>query len=80
MVKFKILWKNYPEDDPCDAKNKDGDKLFGNQCAIRLSAAMKKSGVNFNTFSKKRKCWVHPIEDHVLAAAELANWIAKAKI
>lgn len=80
MIKFETLWKNYPEDDPCDAKNRDGDKLFGNQCAIRLSTAMKKSGVSFSTFPNKRKCWVHPSEDHILAAAELADWIAKAKM
>ena len=50
MVKFEQLWKNYPEEDPCDAKNKDGNLLFGNQCAIRVSHAMKYSGVNFNSF------------------------------
>jgi len=70
MVKFEQLWSNYPEGDPCDAKGKNGDKLFGNQCAIRLGYAMKKSGINFTTFPKKRKCWVHPASDHILAAAE----------
>ncbi len=80
MVKFETLWDNYPEDDPCDAKNKEGEKLFGNQCAIRLSHSMKKSGVSFNTFPKKRKCWVHSSSDHILAAAELADWIQKSNI
>ncbi len=80
MVRFDSLWENYPDDDPCDAKNKDGEKLFGDQCAIRLSHAMKKSGVKFNTFPKGRKCWVHPGKEHILAAAELADWIQNSKI
>ncbi len=80
MVKFKQLWKNYPEEDPCDAKNKDGELLFGNQCAIRVSHSMKKSGVNFSSFPRKRKCWIHPGQNHILAAAELANWIEKSNI
>jgi hypothetical protein len=41
---------------------------------------MKKSGVKFNTFPKGRKCWVHPGEEHILAAAELADWIQKSNI
>jgi len=79
MVKFKTLWGNYPDNDPCDAKDQKGEKLFGNQCAIRLSYSMKKSGVTFNTFPKKRKCWVHGDADHILAAAELADWIEKSQ-
>ncbi len=50
MSYFKILWTNYPSDDPCDAKNEKEEVLFKNQCAIRLSYTMKKSGVNFS-------CW-----------------------
>ena len=80
MVKFEKLWKNYPADDPCNAKGKNGEQLFGNQCAIRVSYAMKKSGINFSSFPQKRKCWVHPSQDHILAATELANWIEKSNI
>ena len=75
MITFKDLWDNYPDNDPCDAKDKKGEKLFSNQCAIRLSYSMKKSGVSFSTFPKKRKCWVHPGADHILAAKELADWL-----
>ncbi len=78
MAIFESMWDNYSDDDPCDAKNSKGEKLFDNQCAIRLSYAMKKSGVNFLSFSAKRKCWVHPGADHILAAVELANWIEKS--
>ena len=75
MATFKQLWDNYPDDDPCNAKDKKGNPLFPNQCAIRISYAMKKSGVSFASFPHKRKCWVHAGEDHILAAAELADWI-----
>lgn len=78
MATFKQLWDNYPDDDPCDAKDKNGNKLFGNQCAIRLSHSMKKSGISFVSFPQKRKCWVHSGADHVLAAKELADWIEKS--
>lgn len=80
MIKFEQLWKNYPDEDPCDAKNKEGKLLFGNQCAIRVSHAMKNSGVSFSSFPQKRKCWVHPGQNHILAAAEIANWIEKSNI
>lgn len=65
---------------PCDAKDQKGEKLFSNQCAIRLSYAMKKSGINFNSFPKGRKCWVLPTDEHILSAVELADWIQKSKI
>lgn len=74
-VKFSDLWDAYPSSDPCDAKDKDGNKLFSNQCAIRVSYALKKSGVTFKSYPAKRKCWVHPSEDHCLAAKELADWL-----
>ena len=59
MSIFSLLWGNYPDSDPCDAKNENGDVLFTNQCAIRLSHAMKKTGIDFSTFPGARKCWVH---------------------
>ena len=74
MSSFQTILSNYPSSDPCDAKDTKGQLLFRNQCAIRLSHALKKSGVNFSSFSKKRKCWVHPNSDHVLSAKELADW------
>ena len=45
MSFFKILWANYPDDDLCGAKNDKGENIFKNQCAIRLSACLTKSGV-----------------------------------
>jgi hypothetical protein len=74
-VKFTDLWGAYPNFNPCDAKDKEGKILFGNQCAIRMSYALKKAGVTFKSYQVKRKCWVHPADDHVLAATELADWL-----
>ena len=80
MATFKQLWENYPDNDPCDAKDKKGKKLFSDQCAIRLSYTMKKSGISFSSYPQKRKCWVHAGADHILAAKELADWIQKSNI
>ncbi|WP_133510953.1 type VI secretion system amidase effector protein Tae4 [Candidatus Thiosymbion oneisti] len=80
MSYFRVLWSNYPDSDPCNAKNEKGKILFPNQCAIRLSYAMKKSGVNFASFPSGRKCWVHKGEDHILAAKELADWIDRGVV
>jgi hypothetical protein len=76
-IKFADLWANYPKTNPCDAKGKNGRTLFNDQCAIRLSAALKRSGATFKSYPKNRKCWIHPDQDHILAARELANWLEK---
>ena len=80
MSSFQILWSNFPSDDPCDAKNEKGKVLFKNQCAIRLSYAMKKSSFSFASFPPGRKCWVHKVQDHILAAKELADWIDRRTV
>lgn len=80
MSFFQILSSNYPWNDPCDAKNEKGELLFKNQCAIRLSYAMKKSGISFVGFPSGRKCWVHKNQDHILAAKELADWIDRGAV
>ena len=77
---FQLVWSNYPSSDPCDAKDEQGALLFGNQCAIRLSDALRKSGVSFSSYPKARQCWVHPGQHHVLAAAELADWLQQKQV
>ena len=74
-VKFSDLWNAYPSSAPCNAKGEDGKKLFSNQCAIKVSCALKKVGVTFKSYPAKRKCWIHPDDDHCLAAKELADWL-----
>jgi Type VI secretion system (T6SS), amidase effector protein 4 len=77
---FQVVQNNYPKLDPCDAKDAKGQLLFQNQCAIRLSYALKKSGVSLASFPKARKCWVHPAEEHVLSAKELADWLQRKNV
>ena len=77
---FDVVRSNYPGSDPCDAKDSKGQLLFPNQCAIRLSYALKKSGVSLASFPSARKCWVHPAEDHVLSAKELADWLQRKTV
>lgn len=77
VVKFSDIWSAYEKGSPCNAKDDKGKLLFSNQCAIRVSHALKKVGVTFKSYPAKRKCWIHPTEDHCLAAAELANWLEK---
>lgn len=72
MVRFDILWKNHPGNGvfPCDRSK------HINQCAIRMSVALEKSGVDLMSFGGV-KCW-EKHEDgfkHILRAQELANWI-----
>ncbi len=66
-VRFKALWDNYPDDEPCNSE-------FSNHCAIRIGSALAKCGVNTTKLvPKKRHCWFHKASDgHVLAAEELA--------
>jgi len=80
MSQFVRLWSNYPDDDPCDATNDKGEKLFVNQCAIRVSYTLKKTGVGFKNFPVGRKCWFHKEDDHILAATELADWLEKGVV
>ena len=77
VIKFDELWSAYEKGSPCNAKDEKGNLLFSNQCAIRVSHALKKVGVTFKSYPAKRKCWIHPDEDHCLAATELANWLEK---
>lgn len=75
-VKFKELWKNYPDDYPCNKKT------FSNQCAIKVGSALAKCGVKTITLvPKKRHCWFHgENEGHVLSAEDLAAGLKKVKI
>jgi hypothetical protein len=80
MSFFAILRSNYPSDNPCNARDDKGELLFKNQCAIRLSHAMKKSGISLASFPSTRKCWVHKGDDHILAAKELADWLDRGTV
>jgi hypothetical protein len=49
---FQSVWSSYPASDPCDAKDAKGQMLFKNQCAIRMSHALKGAGVQGNCMSE----------------------------
>ena len=80
-VTAKTLWDNHPyPNSPCSTE------LFANQCAIRMGAALEKSGIDttsFNTMYPRRRCCSaypslkHHKPGHIMAAQELANWIDK---
>jgi hypothetical protein len=46
-VTFQELWENYPSDNPYD------NPAYTNQCAIRLSVALHRVGVEMKSFSSK---------------------------
>ncbi len=71
------LYTNYPKpytkDPPnCTDKRPDGKWAYKNQCAIRMSIALSKSGVSFSTYTD-------PVcsHGHARGAKSLADWIAK---
>lgn len=75
----KTLWDQHPyPDSPCD------QELFPNQCAIRMSVALKSAGIDTSSFDKlypRRRCssaypsLKHHHPGHIMSAQELANWI-----
>ena len=80
MIKFPTitqLYNSYPkpyqkEIPNCDIKLKDGTYLYKNQCAIRLSIALRKCGVSLANYSDI-KC----AHGDALRARALATFISK---
>lgn len=80
-VTAQALWDNHPYPaSPCSSD------LFPNQCAIRMSVALEKAGINTSSFDKlypRRRCCTaypslkHHKPGHIMSAQELANWIDK---
>ena len=72
MVDFKTLWDNHPGTaKPCDSE------LFGNQCAIRMGIALRKSGIGLSDYRGKLCNEYAKLSDHVpghtRGAQDLAN-------
>lgn len=77
----QTLWDNHPYPaSPCSTD------LFSNQCAIRMSVALEKTGINTSTFDtlypRRRCCSAYPSlkhhkPGHIMSAQELANWMDK---
>jgi len=79
-VSFNNLWNNYPGHhiDHKDPKTKN--ERYKDQCAIELSEALIKSGVDLKGF-KGGTCENCSLDEkHALVAQELANYLLKKKI
>ena len=68
VITFAKLKAAYPSSPPCD------EKVFKDQCAIKVSTALQGAGVSLKTFTGTC-CWQHKGMKHVLRAEELANWL-----
>jgi hypothetical protein len=78
MIQFATLWTNHPANanppllEPCtDSK---GKPIFENQCSIRMSVCLVRSGISLAKF-RGTFCWIHHHREHVLRAEELARWL-----
>lgn len=74
-VKFSALWKAYPDGMPSQAKDADGNLLYPNQCAIKVSVALHLVGVEMKSF----KGATTPVngKQAAIRAEELATWLSK---
>lgn len=78
-VEFQKLWDSHPYPDaPCDTDR------FTNQCAIRMTVALEKAGVDTRSFDRmypKGRCttaylaYKHHKPGHILRAQQLADWL-----
>ncbi|KUO57197.1 MAG: hypothetical protein APF80_04225 [Alphaproteobacteria bacterium BRH_c36] len=94
-VEFKKLWYGHPINEsimaPCVADrefvNLEGNTVlrgfpvYANQCAIRMSVALRRAGVSADQLGSIASCGAHPREEmHYINASQLANAIDRAKI
>ena len=83
MIKFKDLWDNHPlnksERFPCRSL---GFPTYRNQCAIRMSIALKAAGVTYEMMPRGLvTCGAHPKKEmHFIRAEELAKGLTMARI
>lgn len=95
MLEFRKLWYGHPVNDsvqyPCVAPNdlvnlegkpiRRGHPVFANQCAIRMSVALRNAGVTAQQMSGCAHCSVHTREEmHLINAAQVANALARGQI
>lgn len=94
-VEFKRLWYGHPINEsiaaPCIATRQvvnlegktvpKGYPVYANQCAIRMSVALKRAGVTADQLGRIATCGAHPREEmHYINATQLANAIASANL
>jgi hypothetical protein len=72
MTSFASLWSNHPHvkgDGPLLDK-----RVYENQCAINLSAALMRSGVSMSSYNGAWS-WQKDKPKYAIRAQELANWL-----
>jgi hypothetical protein len=83
-VKFQPIWDVYPDiradgvHDPC--VDKKGNKVYGNQCAIRLGEAFKLAGIIVPRTDSTAQCKLAGHPQHVLLAEQLGMWLLYQKV
>ena len=73
MPRFPQLWNNHPnvtDEGPLLDK-----RQYPNQCAVNIYEALKKSGVNVNSFYGQLS-WQKDKPKYAIRAQELADWLA----
>lgn len=73
MLSFRKAWANHPT-----VKGEDAlldTKVYENQCAINLYAALERSGVKFRGFHGQLS-WQKDKPKYAIRAQELADWLA----
>ena len=82
-VPFQTLWRNHPrnqsprQEAPC--RDASGSRAFENQCAIRMSVCLTRSGVKLPAFRGAR-CWHGHGDRHILRAEQMATWLRDSRI
>ena len=72
---FDKLWDNYPSSSIEHIDPSTGKDIFSDHCAINVSEALEKSGVNLSS-ANYTKCWhCSGSGNHAIRAQELANYI-----
>jgi Type VI secretion system (T6SS), amidase effector protein 4 len=94
-VEFRNLWYGHPINEsittPCIATHdvtnlegkliRQGFPVYANQCAIRMSVALKRAGVTPNQLGRLTTCGAHPPEAmHYINATQLALALERATI
>ncbi len=77
-ITFDKLWDNYPSSSIKHIDPKTGKDIFGEHCAINVSEALERSGVDLSSFNGT-KCWnCSGSGNHIIRAQELADDISRA--
>jgi hypothetical protein len=81
MADFADLWSKHPANDeppllsPCT--NSQGSPSFANECAVRMSVCLVRSGIDLVSY-RGVFCWYGHGHQHAIRAEELGAWLDSA--